>query len=1448
MQQGMLFDSELMQSRSFLSQAILLLAHQLDIEKLTKAINEVLNSYEIMRCSLVPVDAQYQLARHSKVKFPVITFDLKNDFMSVEEIAYQQRSLSFKVHEVPLIRVALIREAQDKHHLIFTYPHYLLCASSAFKILNDIFRYYDSGLDIPTNYYQHFLDRFNVYDKPQERAYWEALLAPYQSSILSKYTDPANNEGLFECSLLFPHKISEQLKQTCRKYVITPNLFFQSIISILLSKYCDQQQVCFGVIRAFPSHIVVDSVGLLINMLPVLVDVGNLTHYGDIYAQLKQQGKGLKEYSLISLMQLHKLARVKTGQPMFNVVFDFKPKTLIETLKATNPFWKNRDIYFNTETNHALLIEVVDTLQGYSVRFNGLRSWFSEHYTQTLLSYFETLVVDCLKGEPPSLCGDTDQLEYFSVPEFMSHSLQRILRGNYQTYADKVAIIDNNKSYSYKELGKLVLNLSHCLTTTLSPRELVPVYLDRGIESVVSVLAIINSGCVYVPLDPNFPTQRIQLILADLQAKVCLTSEKYIEQLPKDHGLNTIIVDIESLFFQPLKTQEPIYYQEDSLVYVIFTSGTTGQPKGAMNHHLGVLNRLLWMQNQLNISSKDVILHKTPLSFDVSIWELFLPFLTGATMSIVAPKEHINPHYLLERLKQDSVTVLHFVPSMLAVALPVLQQHDLKNLRMIICSGEALPFFLQERIANILPNLKLYNLYGPSEAAIDVTYYDASMLRADKRVPIGKAIANTKLYVLDRHLKMMPRYAIGELMIGQVAAGLGYWSRPELTTQSFIQDPFDERQQLLYKTGDLVRLIDDNLIEYIGRRDNQVKVNGMRIELDEINQLLCQYDGVDRAYTTFYKNEHASERFLLSYITGDAWIGKDISSLKGYLAMYLPKQLVPKIIIHVDTFFVTHNGKIDTKSLPEPRNPGDNSFNTWRNIVDVGCLKKLLSIVKSVLKIEEQVNDSHSFVGLGGDSLAAMSLAIGIQEQFKVIIDVNFILASDSLVHLANEITQAKPVSCDAQEFSDHLSIANLSLEQQGVYFEQIKNHLSSHAYKMNAYFMIETEGFTKARIIEGVRDLLNNHRALRVRLIHTNEGVRQKYEEDDSVLLFVHQEIMSVESILNELSLISQEKTDLFSSPLCQLRLFSVDSGSYVLYVSLHHMVCDGISIKILKENLKRFFNNEEMLKESMSYFDYVCRQELIISPSGNETVISEVKYRLLNVNFSPLPIDFLHTKTAHSKRIMLSINEETLYLLKHQCQLLQCTPFVYFLACYAWTIYIFSGVEKFAIGVPVAARSLPGLQSTVGLFVNLVPCIIEINTKHTFRSFIHNIKFQLSETQRHAHLPDVVMQSLANRDGALQIIFNYSPDSLIESKDDMLEGISYNPLRTNLAKHPLKLELFTLDDSQCCYFEYADLFFSFETIESLSTYFLGLLTNTLKQLETRLDELEFEDKVVIQ
>lgn len=1448
MQQGMLFDSELRQSRSFLSQAILLLAHQLDIEKLTKAINEVLNSYEIMRCSLVPVDAQYRLACHPKVKFPVITFDLKNDFISVEEIAYQQRSLSFKVNEIPLIRVALIREAQDKHHLIFTYPHYLLCASSAFKILNDIFRCYDSGIDIPTNHYQNFLDRFNGYDKPQERTYWEALLTRYQSSILSKYTDPRNNEGLFECSLLFPHKISGQIRQICRKYVITPNLFFQSIISVLLSKFCDQQQVCFGVIRLFPSRIALDSVGLLINMLPVLVDVGHLTNYVDIYAQLKQQGKGLKEYGLISLMQLHKLTRVKTGHSMFNVVFDFKPQTLIETLKTTNPFWRNRDIYFNTETNHALLIEVVDTLQGYSVRFNGLRSWLSEQYTQTLLNYFETLVVDCLEGEPPSLCGGSHYLDYFPATEFLSHSLQGMLRGSYQNHADKVAIIDNNKSYSYKELGILVFNLSHCLTTMLSPGALVPVCLDRGIESVVSVLAIINSGCVYVPLDPNFPKQRIQLILADLQAKICLTSERYMERLPDGHGLNTVIVDIESLLLESLKAHEPRCYHDDSLVYIIFTSGTTGQPKGAMNQHLGVLNRLLWMQNQLNISCDDVILHKTPLSFDVSIWELLLPFITGATMSIVAPKEHVNPHYLLERLKQDSVTTLHFVPSMLAAALPIFQQEDLKSLRMIICSGEALPFYLQEKILNILPSVKLYNLYGPSEAAIDVTYYDATTLRADKRVPIGKAIANTKLYVLDRHLKMMPRYAIGELMIGQVAAGLGYWSRPELTTQSFIQDPFDEKMQLLYKTGDLVRIIDDNLIEYIGRRDNQVKVNGMRIELDEINQLLCQYEGVENAYTTFSRNENATERFLLSYITGDSWKEKNTSSLQEYLARYLPRQLVPRIIIHVDTFFVTQNGKIDTKALPEPNNIDEISSSSRRNIVDVVCLEKLISIVKSVLNIERQIDDSRSFVGLGGNSLAAMSLAIRIQEQFKVIIDVNFILTSDSIIHLANEIIQLKPVSCDAQESSGHLSMSNLSFEQQGVYFDQIKNHMSSHAYKMNAYFMITAKGFTKARLIEGIRDLLNNHPILRGRLIHTNEGVRQKYEEDDSALLFIHQEMMSLESVLNELSLISKEKTDLFSSPLCQLRLFSVESESYVLYLSLHHMVCDGISIKILKENLKRFFNNQEMLKESMSYFDYIRQQESVISAGGNETVISEVNYRLLDVNFAPLPIDFLGAKTVLSKRMMLSIRQETLHLLKQQCQLLQCTPFVYFFACYAWTIYVFSGVEKFAIGVPVAGRSLPGIQSTVGLFVNLVPCIIEINTKSTFRAFIQNIKFQFAEAQRYAHLPDVAMQSLANREGTLQIIFNYSPDSLIESRDDMLEGISYNPLRTNLAKHPLKLELFTLDDSQCCYFEYAELFFSFETIDSVATYFLGLLENTLKQLETKLDELEFEDKVVMQ
>ncbi|MCV3214044.1 amino acid adenylation domain-containing protein, partial [Plectonema radiosum NIES-515] len=368
----------------------------------------------------------------------------------------------------------------------------------------------------------------------------------------------------------------------------------------------------------------------------------------------------------------------------------------------------------------------------------------------------------------------------------------------------------------------------------VKPEVLVGICVERSVEMVVGLLGILKAGGAYVPLDPNYPTQRLSYMLDDSGVQVLLTQQKLLSSLPS-HTARVVCLDTDCLVIEE-HSQENLNagVGEDNLAYVIYTSGSTGLPKGVMNTHQGIHNRLLWMQQSYQLSSSDRVLQKTPFSFDVSVWEFFWPLLTGARIVIALPEGHKDNTYLVNLIFTQQITTIHFVPSMLQVFLLEANFENCSCLKRVFCSGEALQFELTQRFFTKL-ECELHNLYGPTEAAIDVSFWPCLPQGNLQIVPIGRPISNTQIYILDQDIKPVPIGVPGELYIGGAGVARGYLNRPELTTEKFIPNPFsDGKSERLYKTGDLGRYLSDGNIEFLGRIDNQVKIRGFRIELGEI--------------------------------------------------------------------------------------------------------------------------------------------------------------------------------------------------------------------------------------------------------------------------------------------------------------------------------------------------------------------------------------------------------------------------------------------------------------------------------------------------------------------------------------------------------------------------------------------------------------------------------------
>ncbi|MBP5133471.1 amino acid adenylation domain-containing protein, partial [Pseudomonas protegens] len=416
------------------------------------------------------------------------------------------------------------------------------------------------------------------------------------------------------------------------------------------------------------------------------------------------------------------------------------------------------------------------------------------------------------------------------------------------------------------------------------------------------------------------------------------------------------------------------------LAYVIYTSGSTGQPKGAMNEHRAVVNRLLWMQAQYRLGTEDAVLQKTPFSFDVSVWEFFWPLFTGARLVMARPDGHKDPAYLRQVIRDERISTLHFVPSMLDVFLAYGDTRECAGLRQVMCSGEALPGSLVRRFKQQLPQVALHNLYGPTEAAVDVTAWDCSGPLADTpdHTPIGKPIANTCIYLLDAQMQPVPLGVVGELYIGGVQVARGYLNREQLSAERFLKDPFSQEPGArLYRTGDLGRYQADGTIEYLGRNDDQVKIRGLRIELGEIQARLTQLEEVKEAVVLAREDVPGDQRLVAYYTTHDSARRLPVEHLRTQLLQHLPEFMVPALFVHLAALPLSANGKLARKELPAP---GLEAVQVREYEAPVGDTEIALARLWAELLNVERVGRHDHFFELGGHSLLAVSLISRMRE------------------------------------------------------------------------------------------------------------------------------------------------------------------------------------------------------------------------------------------------------------------------------------------------------------------------------------------------------------------------------------------------------------------------------------------------------------------------------------
>jgi amino acid adenylation domain-containing protein len=601
---------------------------------------------------------------------------------------------------------------------------------------------------------------------------------------------------------------------------------------------------------------------------------------------------------------------------------------------------------------------------------------------------------DTKRDYPPDLC------------------LHHLFEAQVERTPDAIALTYEGQHLSYRELNERANQLAHYLRSLgVGSDVLVGLYMDRCLEMVIGIYAVIKAGGAYVPLDPEYPPERVVFMMQDAQAPVLLTQQKWLAGLPESKA-TLICVDTDGAAIAGYSTENlASAVGPDHLAYVIFTSGSTGRPKGVMNSHKGICNRLLWMQEAYQLSPVDRVMQKTPFSFDVSVWEFFWPLLVGARLVLARPGGHKDRDYLVRLIVEQEISTLHFVPSMLQIFLEANNVTQCRSLKRVICSGEALPYELQQRFFARM-EAELHNLYGPTEAAVDVTYWACQHDDPRAVVPIGRPVANTQIYILDPYLQPVPVGVPGELHIGGVQVAHGYLNRPELTAEKFIHDPFSaDPAARLYKTGDLARYLPDGAIEYLGRIDHQVKIRGFRIELGEIETVLGQHPRVQEAVVVVRETDQKADKQLVAYIVPAPDQEPTLPELRAFLAKKVPDYMIPAAFVILGSMPLTPNGKVNRRALPAPdpaRPMVDQPYVGPRNDTEA----RLAQIWSEVLKVE-RVGIHDNFFEMGGHSLLATLMISRIQQRFQVDLPVQALFDAPTVAGLAVLLVQKEAGQLD---------------------------------------------------------------------------------------------------------------------------------------------------------------------------------------------------------------------------------------------------------------------------------------------------------------------------------------------------------------------------------------------------------------------------------------------------
>ncbi|WP_244221665.1 non-ribosomal peptide synthetase [Corallococcus exercitus] len=1194
-----------------------------------------------------------------------------------------------------------------------------------------------------------------------------------------------------------PRELSEPLLALGRREGATSFMVLMALFQVLLARTSGQDDFAVGTPIAGRSRPEVEGLlGCFVNTLAFRAKLDGTPGFRELVSRVKQQALGgyaRQDMPFEQLVDVLQVPRDLSRTPVFQTVLNVINVPEAQTTGGAGLQIGGVDVPVTT-SKFDLTLEVWEQRDGLRCRLEYATALF-DAATLARMAEHLTVLARAIVAAPDAPVS--------TLPLLTPAAREQVLRGWNDTRVDfprgatlhhlfeaqagrtpeAIALQFEDQRLTYAQLEARANQLAHHLRARgVGPETLVGVCLERSLEMVVALLGVLKSGAAYVPLDPATPAERLAGMLEDTAASVLLIQERFRAALPShaEHPLaqdsrggarasrpsgtaQVIALDAqwEAIARQSAAPPPPLA-GEDSLAYVIFTSGSTGRPKGAMNAHAGVVNRLHWMQARYGLTPSDTVLQKTPFSFDVSVWEFFWPLMTGARLVLARPGGHQEPDYLLALMAREGVTTAHFVPSMLRVFVEEPGLESLTRLRQVMCSGEALPADLVLRAQARLPHATLHNLYGPTEAAVDVTSWECPRDASLRVVPIGRPVANTRMYVLDRHGQPVPVGIPGELFIGGVQVGRGYWRRPTFTAERFIPDAFsDTPGARLYRTGDIARWRTDGSLEYLGRADFQVKLRGFRIELGDIEAALQSWPGVRDSVAVVRQDDVGGPR-LIAYVTVEGGM-LDTAGLRAFLHSRLPEYMVPSVLVRLDALPLTSSGKVDRKALPAPDAP--TAVRTEPIAPRDDTERALAEIFAQVLGIA-RVGVRDSFFELGGHSLLATQVAARVRARLGREVPLRTLFEAPTVEALARRIAPSgavapAPVQPGAAEPTASTgltpltrgvrpAVLPLSFAQQRLWFI---HQLGTADTAYNMPFSLRLEGTLDIAALQRSFDrLLRRHEALRT-TFREYEGAPEQVIHAPGPLPLRQVDLTGIPDLEQrraEASRLATEEArtpfDLEQGPLLRALLLKLSPTEHVLVLNLHHIISDGWSTGVLVREMGTLYaalsqNLPSPLPElPVQYADHALWQRGWLQGAVLEAQLGYWRRQLQGApSHLELPTDHPRParQTFRGALMPVTLPPASSEALEALAKREGATPYMVLLAAFQVLLGRYAGQDDVLVGSPIAGRRHAESEALIGYFANTVVLRTRLREDDTFRSLLERVRDTTLGAYEHQDLP---------------------------------------------------------------------------------------------------------------